>query len=251
MKEKSTSSHNAFQTLNTIFSQNITVKNISNSLDIVTFLEADQLYQSHNYDYHLVALDDDLVVYDAIKKSHRPVKHSDIISESTPMIEVLEIIQDRAFVFVNEGRQIRGIVTKADINAIPVKIWLFGLISLFEGELKKFIVNYLNSNWENLLSEGRRAKIHDLYILKQQQNLETTLIDCTMITDLSQIIQKSSELSKILFSEDSKNQLKTIFNRITLLRNDLAHAIDIKYDWKETHELTQFILKRLDIIYNN
>ncbi len=55
-----------------------------------------------------------------------------LISDSTPIAELFSVLKNRDFVFVICGKKITGIVTKADINKPSVRIYIFGIISLFE-----------------------------------------------------------------------------------------------------------------------
>jgi hypothetical protein len=61
------------------------------------------------------------------------------VSDSTPISKLLTILKVKGFVFVISEDNIRGIVTRADINKPVVRIYLFGNISLFELHLNYWI----------------------------------------------------------------------------------------------------------------
>ena len=56
----------------------------------------------------------------------KEIDSSLLISDSTPIADIFTVLNDRDFAFVIYGNKITGIVTKADINKPPVRIYLFG-----------------------------------------------------------------------------------------------------------------------------
>jgi hypothetical protein len=64
-----------------------------------------------------------------------PIKAMDIISESTPLIDILSGLKERAYFFIQNGMQISGIIARADLQKPPIRILIFGMISLLEMHL--------------------------------------------------------------------------------------------------------------------
>src|SRR5690348_13463229 len=52
-----------------------------------------------------------------------------LISDATPLASLLSILKNRERTFVLVGQHVRGIITRADLNKPPVRVYLFGLIS--------------------------------------------------------------------------------------------------------------------------
>ena len=79
-----------------------------------------------------------------------------LISDSTPIADIFTALTSRDFAFVLYGKHIAGIVTKADINKPPVRIYLFRMISLFEMHLNAWI-NYFfpGDSWNTEISTSR------------------------------------------------------------------------------------------------
>jgi hypothetical protein len=55
-----------------------------------------------------------------------------LISDATPLADLLSILGTKERLFVLIGQNVRGIVTRSDLNKPPVRVYLFGLVSLFE-----------------------------------------------------------------------------------------------------------------------
>ena len=55
-----------------------------------------------------------------------------LIAESAPIADLFRLLQQNSFLFVLNKTKIEGIVTQADLNKPPVRVYIFGLISLLE-----------------------------------------------------------------------------------------------------------------------
>jgi CBS domain len=97
----------------------------------------------------------------------------DLIAESTPLIKVLDVLRDKKHAFVLAGDEIAGIITRADLQKPPVRILLFGLISLFEMHLT-FQINerYPDESWMGVLSERRLQTAKGLWEQRKGRNEE-------------------------------------------------------------------------------
>jgi len=55
---------------------------------------------------------------------------TDLISEATPLTDVLTALRDRSYLFILENTNVNAIVTRADLQKPAVRILIFGLITL-------------------------------------------------------------------------------------------------------------------------
>ncbi len=80
----------------------------------------------------------------------------DLISDSTPLADIFNVFKNRERVFILIGQSIKGIITRADLNKPPVRIYLFSLISLLEMHFT-YLINemYENNSWKSELYEKR------------------------------------------------------------------------------------------------
>ncbi|MFC2090806.1 hypothetical protein ACFLT1_08515 [Bacteroidota bacterium] len=228
--------------LHDIFNERITVINISNNCDILTLEEAKKICSENNFDVQLVKDEDssDVKVYERIAGVARPLRSSEVISEATPIIEVLELLLKQPYAFIKERREITRIVTNADLDSIPIRIWLFGMISLFEKQIRIYIQKN-DLNWETCLSEDRLNDAQKLFIMKTKRNEEVDLIDCAQLVDLGSIVKKLS--SHYIFEGGSKTKTEKFFFKLNKLRDELAHTQKLTLSWK-------VIFDHMNIVHN-
>ncbi len=146
-----------------------------------------------------------------------------VISESTPLSELFEILLDKEYVYVLSKNSVDGIVTRADINKPIVRIYLFGLISLFELHLNFWITeNYDNESWKEILNPARIELAENIYEGRRGNNVQLTLLECIQICDKREILRTTDK-----FREDfkfSKNGFEKLLKNVEKIRNELAHS---------------------------
>lgn len=240
-------SKKAYNILEEIFTNQINVLNIAVPITPLNPKAAKELCIENNYNVNLVMEPEreDLQVYEKNADSIRPLHDSEVISESTPLIEVVDLLCKKEQVFVKVKRNVTHLVTRSDLDTIPVRIWLYGMISIFEFELKEKIYQ-LNINWQEKLSSTRLAKAEELFVLKKSKNEEISLLGCIQLGDVGSIVFKSWEHFNDFFpSGYSKKMIQSSFNKINLLRDALAHGQKLLLDWSVIHNLMQIISNTL------
>jgi hypothetical protein len=66
---------------------------------------------------------------------------------------------------------VSGIITKGDLQKAPLRMWLFGLLSLIEMQLLRLIrTTYPDDTWTQLLSYGRLGKAQQFLEDRQRRN---------------------------------------------------------------------------------
>jgi hypothetical protein len=127
--------------------------------------------------------------------------------------------------------EVSGIITKGDLQKAPMRMWLFGVLSLLEMQFLRLIrAVYPQDGWKGLLSEDRLAKAEQLLQERQGRNEAIDLADCLQFADKRSIVLKSEHLSKHLrgtLSFPSKGKFEHFLKELEHLRNELAHAQDI------------------------
>lgn len=234
----------AYNILEEIFTNQITVMNIAVPTASLDLEKAREICGSNNFNVHLIKemTDEDLKVYSNSSGTSRPLCDSEVISESTPLLDVIDILCHKEQVFVKVKRNITHIVTRSDLDTIPVRIWLYGMISLFEIELKDRITQ-MGIDWEKKLSADRLDKAKELFQQKKLQNEEITLLGCTQLCDLATIVLKFWKQFEDLFpSNNSKKRIQSSFINMKLIRNALAHGQKLQLEWPEILSQMQMIL---------
>lgn len=146
-----------------------------------------------------------------------------IISDSTPLSELFQILLDKECVYVLSKDSIEGIVTRADINKPIVRIYLFGLISLFELHLNFWITtNYNEESWIKNLNQVRLEMAEKLFEERQGNNNQLTLLECIQICDKRELLKVTD--SFIQEFKYTKSGFERLLKNVEKIRNELAHS---------------------------
>lgn len=146
-----------------------------------------------------------------------------VISESTPLSELFEILLNKEYVYVLSKNSIDGIITRADINKPIVRIYLFGLISLFELHLNFWITEYYaDESWMDILNPTRIKSAEEIFNEKKRRNLQLTLLECTQICDKREILKATENFIKEF--DCTIKEFERLLKNIEKIRNELAHS---------------------------
>lgn len=226
-----------FDDLKKIFIDNVTAKNIYEPL-LCCYIDSESQevkndLQKREFDVAGVKEKNDrkvigYVIRDEIKtgpikKYLKIISHDLLISDSTPLAEIFSLLSKNDFTFIIYGNNIKGIITKADINKPPVRIYIFGIISLLEMHLNFWINFYFKDNcWIKEIQIDRVNNARRLYEERKGNNQDLTLLECMQLCDKRDLLLKSdSFLKKFKFTN---NKFETLLKRIEKLRNDLVHS---------------------------
>ncbi len=151
----------------------------------------------------------------------------DVLPDNEPLLTAFAALSERRHVFINVLGQVGGIVTRGDLQKSPVRLWLFGLVSLLEMQLLRVVrERYPADAWMTLLTEERCQGTRRVFAERQRRREENDLSDCLQLGDKATIFLKDRELFA-LSGFVSKQAAENFFKEIGALRNALAHANDI------------------------
>lgn len=157
----------------------------------------------------------------------RPFAAGDVLPDSEPLLAAFEALRERRYIFVTVLGQAGGIVTRGDLQKAPVRLWLFGLVSLLEMQMLRLVrERYPLEAWTELLSAERIEGAHRVHSERRRRNEENDLSDCLQLGDKATVLMKD----EVLFSQSgfaSRRSAEAFFKEVGLLRNALAHANDI------------------------
>jgi hypothetical protein len=165
---------------------------------------------------------------------------AEVVSDSTCFPTVVKRLTDLPRLFVTSFGRVGGIVTRSDLQKPPVRMWLFGMITIVEMGLVRLIQGHFpGETWREYLSQGRIEKAEVLLAERRRRNQELDLIDCLQLSDKGQIVLKNRQLrEKAGF--DSRTRGEETVKRLEALRNNLAHSQDIvSCDWDVIVGLTE------------
>ncbi len=162
-----------------------------------------------------------------------PLAEAVVIPDSAAVVEMIKTLHDCPWALVKVLGQVGGIVTRADLQDPPVRMWLFGLITAMEMRFLKLIErHFADESWMQYLSEARVAKAREMQAERQRRNQDPTLLDCLQFSDKGQIVARAEEL-RAAAGFVSRRRADEAIKRLEALRNNLAHAqaiVDLDWD---------------------
>ncbi len=157
-----------------------------------------------------------------------------LIHDDAPILEAIERLADRRFLLVERHGGVGAIVTRSDLHKHPVRMWLFGLVSLVEMELVDFIRwRHPNDEWRDLIKPRRLAYAEKLHHGRREADLDLDLVDCLQFADKRDIVLADPE-SLYGWGVGSKTVAERTLHHLEMLRDVLAHAQPIgAEEWAE------------------
>ena len=155
----------------------------------------------------------------------RPVVAGDLISDGTTIEESLLTFwqENRTFFLLLGANRTLQVVTAADFDKLPVRVFLNTLLCHFEGLLADVIEQHLpNDQWFTLLNEKARAEVLDRFAMKTKDSFETTKLNCTTLGNKSTIIEKSETLRAALHAP-SRKAAESMLDSTKKIRNLVTH----------------------------
>jgi hypothetical protein len=160
----------------------------------------------------------------SVKEHTSPMSAEHLISDATPLGDLLTVLRAKERVFVLVGSEVKGIITRADLNKPPVRVYLFGLMSLLEMHLRFWVRRfYGEDSWKQKLKKDRLEAANKLQVKRRGRNEEITLLDCLQFCDKRDLLLASSDLRAKL-GLDSKKQAERLLKKAEDIRNRLAHS---------------------------
>ncbi len=232
MNQKQSSMPSPYRSLRKLFEENIHVNHISEEL--ISFEVSGKIDEIKEYmeqtGFDVVGLKEEGKVIGYLEKGRDAAvrfQPSNLVSESTPLIHLLYLFEDIDRIFILERNEVTRLVTLADLQKPPVRMLLFGIISLMEMHLLHVVKYvYQDTSWREKISAERLRNAEHLYELRKERNEEITLLDCLQLSDKKTLIVKKRELlANLGFS--SRAEAERFFNKLERLRNNLAHSQEL------------------------
>ncbi|MBT2686642.1 hypothetical protein J7I93_00430 [Bacillus sp. ISL-47] len=230
----------SYKSLKDLFETNITVSSIAESIqfceeedDAISIKE--EMFRTH-FDVLGVKrgneiagfIERDTLSAGPVKEYMKSFTSKDLISDSTPLIHLLHILKNSRRVFILEKARVTKLVTYSDLQKAPVRMIIFGYITLLEMKLGEIItIHYPGQSWKKLISPGRLEKAVELYKNKVEKNEDLNLVECLQISDKLDLVFVEDEKLRTIFSVPSKTAGRTIAKEIRSLRDELAHANEL------------------------
>jgi hypothetical protein len=153
----------------------------------------------------------------------RPIDVELVVSGALPLTDAVAALTHQPFLFVLERDRVNGMVTRADLQRLPVSMVALGLIIAGEAALDMLIARFTNMEWLSLLSPERQEGIQVVFNDRRKRNAEITLLQCLNLDDRMTIASKLDRL-RVELGHSSRTSFKTWAEPIKDLRNALAHG---------------------------
>ncbi|EGF29255.1 CBS domain-containing protein [Rhodopirellula baltica WH47] len=159
-----------------------------------------------------------------ISEQMLPLAEVAVVETTTPVQQVVGLLDETSFVLVSTLGQPVGVIMRGDLEKPPMRMWLFGTITLFEMSITRVLQQAFPSDaWRELLSPTRIEKAEQLQAERVRRNQQVQLVDCLQLSDKGQLFAKSDKLRE-LFWNRSRNEIRRIVKELESLRNNLAHS---------------------------
>lgn len=148
------------------------------------------------------------------------------VMESTPLIDVLMRLRDSRRVYVFEDDRAIGIITRGDLQKAPVRMFLFGVITLLEMHLARLIRLYWpNDAWKRHLKAERLEAARKIHAARKARKEGVDLVDCLQLCDEIKLILRVPGV-KVLMRQRLDRSMRHL-SSLEPLRNRLVHGQDL------------------------
>jgi hypothetical protein len=156
-----------------------------------------------------------------------------LIPDSASITEVVLKLDRFPRLFVRSLGTVAGLITRADLQDPPVRMWLFGMITVLEMRFLQLIESeFSDDGWMRYISPARLEKARELQAERQRRGQDAHLLDCLQFSDKAQIVVRDEAL-RSKAGIVSRHRGDEVIKNLERLRNDLAHTQDIiAFDWQ-------------------
>lgn len=151
-----------------------------------------------------------------------------VLDENAGLDLVLVTFGKSERVFIRWLGEVAGVITRRDLQKAPLRMWLFGAITLFDLNMTWAIEElYPGDSWTDRISSGRLEKARSLCAERVRCGNPCRLVDCLQIKDKADILSCDAQNLAVL-GFASRREADRFTQRIESLRNHLAHAQELE-----------------------
>ena len=161
--------------------------------------------------------DDDLSMF-------KPFSPAELLDDSAGLNDVLTCLAQRDVAFVRALGAVAFVVSRRDLEKPPMRMWLFGIISLAEMNVTWAVQElYPEDAWIRILAPARAEKARSLRDERQRRGQYADLVSCLQFSDKLSLLIKEDRHRDLLQTR-SRREAKKLVKQLESLRNNLAHA---------------------------
>jgi hypothetical protein len=174
----------------------------------------------------------------------------ELVPESASLVAVVGALAVHRQCFVTILDQPAAIVTLSDLEKPPMRMFLFGVITLAEMVMTEILRRrYADGAWQATLSAGRVEKAVALQAERERRGQQVELIDCLQFGDKGAILSYDQAFQQAL-GFTSRREARQAVKELETLRNNLAHTQAIVPDgWQRIVIVCDRIEQNLERLY--
>ena len=154
-----------------------------------------------------------------VRDRMKPLSEGDMVAADLCIGSYLECSVTQPYHLVIQEDKIVGIVTKSDLLKLPVRVYIFTLLSHLETSMLEFIREKLSeTDWIKALSPGRQKKLNCEWNRVQGKDLQIEKIYYTQWSDKRDIIKK------LHLKGEPQRSFVSNLKDLEKLRNNIVHA---------------------------
>jgi hypothetical protein len=157
----------------------------------------------------------------------------DLVADEASLAETIQSLHANGRCFVSSLGHVGFIVTFDDLEKPPVRMWLFGMVTILEMAMSaRLRKEHPDDSWVKLLSPERCSRANELWNERLRRGRICELSDCLQFADKATILLKTpGRPAQLGFA--SKRKADDAFAEFQSLRNSLAHTQEIiSSDWQ-------------------
>ena len=169
----------------------------------------------------------------------RVFAEAELVDDTADFQRVLARLAETDYVFVRVLGEVTGAIGQWDLEKPPMRMWLFGTISLMEMNVSWGVQQlYPGETWMEKLSQGRLEKAQLLQEERNRRGQHAQLLQCLQFSDKLRILVQEEEYRQYLLPGESRRGAERLIKRLESLRNNLAHSQPIvANNWAAMQEL--------------
>jgi hypothetical protein len=164
----------------------------------------------------------------AVGECARGFRSEMILAEGAGLDAVIGALSNEEQVFVEWLGEVTGVITRNDLQKPPVRMWLFGAITVLDANLTWAIEDlFPGDSWQSRISAGRFEKAVALRSERERRGGDCRLVDCLQIKDKADVLLRD-KTSMEAMGLASRREAERLASDVEKLRNHLAHAQELE-----------------------
>lgn len=148
----------------------------------------------------------------------------DLLPETASLVDVVRSLAINRQCFITILGQPAAIITLDDLEKPPMRMFLFGIITISEMVMTDILRNkYSDNHWQALLSANRLDKARELQKIREMHGHQVDLIDCLQFGDKGWILSYDENFRQSM-GYSSRREIREALKELEHLRNNLAHT---------------------------